>query len=64
MKCPSQIIRKRTLGTACRKPYSIATDALIQIITKIGGTPWDLKRESSALSDSWVMQGALTIGKS
>ncbi len=46
-----------------KKPYVIATDALIQMITKIGAAPWGVQHKKTALSSSLIIQGGLCLPK-
>lgn len=62
LQCVSQVIKNTTLfGPNCKKPYAIATDIMLQIITKIGAAPWSVIKSKTALTSSSVMQGALLL---
>lgn len=64
LKCISQVVKKSTLfGSNNKKPYAIATDIMIQMITKIGATPWGIQPTKSTLSNSLIMQGAMHFQK-
>jgi hypothetical protein len=39
-KIPSQVIRKRTVGSKSKNPMSAASKIIIQMNQKIGGITW------------------------
>lgn len=62
LKCVSQVVKKSTIfGSKSKKPYSIVTDVLIQMSTKIGAIPWGVSSSKTTLSSTLIMQGGLNL---
>lgn len=60
--CPSQFIRKRTLGSP-KGALSAASKIIIQMNIKVGSVPWEVPKRHDYFKDKNLMYGALSISK-
>ena len=61
-KFPSQVIRRKTLESSNKKPFTIVSNILLQIQAKIGAVPWEIK-SSTELPKRKAMFGGIHIRK-